>query len=171
MREEDIKLTRVRLIAISVLRVVTPREPEIKTRSVHRVWVDTLNLSKVRVSVWHVCLEPSRTDLRAVREVTDITRVDGLRVSVRTVPLENTVDLTTSISVLSAKLDVHREKSVRVNVRFVDPESTRRVQLQNARTARSGSTPRVMRTRIAVHVSLLIRESVLHIPRSASQLG
>ena len=171
MREEDIKLTRVRLIAISVLRVVTPREPEIKTRSVRRVWVDTLNLLKVRVSVWHVCLEPFRTDLRVVREVTDITRVDGLRVSARTVPLESTVDLTTSISVLNAKLDVHREKSDRVNVRFVDPESTRRVLLHHVRTARSGSTPRVMRTRIAVHVSLLIRESVLHIPRSASQLG
>jgi len=171
VRGVDIKLKRVSLIVISVLRDVTPRELEIKIRSVHRVWVDTLNLFKVRVSVWHVCLEPSRTDLRAVREVTDIMRVDGLRASARTVPLESTVDLTTSISVLNAKLDVHREKSDRVSVRFVDPESTRRVLLHHVRTARSGSTPRVMRTRIAVHVSLLIRESVLHIPRSASQLG
>jgi NurA-like 5'-3' nuclease len=97
--------------------------------------------------------------------------VDGLRVSVRTVPLESTVDLTTSISVLNAKLDVHREKSDRVSVRFVDPESTRRVLLHRVRTVLFGSTLRVMRTRIAVHVSLLIRESVLHIPRSASQLG
>ena len=171
MREEDIKLTRVRLIAISVLRVVTPRELEIKTRSVHRVWVDTRNLRRARVSVLHVCPEPFRTDRRVVREVTDITKVVGLRVSVRIVLPVSTVDLTTSISVLNAKLDVHREKSDRVNVRFVDPESTRRVLLHHVRTALFGSTPRVMRTRIAVHVSLLIRESVLHIPRSVFQLG
>ena len=75
VRKEDIRLKRVKLSAISVLRVVTPLEHQIRIRSAHHVWVDTLNLSKVRVSVWHVCLEPSRTDLRAVREVTDIMRV------------------------------------------------------------------------------------------------
>mgnify|MGYP007000092822 len=68
-------MKRVRLIVISVLRVVTPRERVSKIPNAHRVWVDTRNLRRARVSVLHVCPEPFRTDQRAVREVTDITKV------------------------------------------------------------------------------------------------
>ena len=164
-------MKRVRLIVISVLRVVTPRERVSKIPNAHRVWVDTHNLRRARVSVLHVCPEPFRTDQRAVREVTDITKVVGLRVSVRIVLPVSTVDLTTSISAPSAKLDEHRAMWERVSVRFVVLESTRRVQLLHVRTARSGSTQRVTKMWTAVRVSLLIQESVLRILRSVFQRG